>query len=80
MERDSSQGVKVLCHRVGPALGRGREEAAFGAEEVQVEFGERGSGGGSGRRSRAGRSADSGVTVPASLTWVAKPLATRKMR
>ena len=46
--------------RVGAALGRGGEEAAFGAEEVQVEVGERGLGQVLGRRRRAGRSAGRG--------------------
>ena len=43
-ERAESQGVKALLHCVGAALGRGGEEAAFGAEEVHVEVGEGGLG------------------------------------
>ena len=65
--------------RVGAALGGGGEEAAFGAEEVHVEGGERGLGQ-FGKEMVSWPVAGSGVTVPASLTWVAKPLATRKMR
>ena len=38
----ASQGTKVVVDRVGAALGRVREQRAFGAEEVQVEVRERG--------------------------------------
>ena len=73
-------GREGAVDRVGLALGRGREQAAFGAEEVQVELGERAL-----RQIREGDGELAGLwdrasQCPASLMWVAKPLAVTKMR
>ena len=37
----AAQGTKSLLTGVGAALGRGREQAALGTEEVHVELGQR---------------------------------------
>ena len=60
LARVAVPGGEGACDRVGAALGRGGEEAAFGAEEVHVEGGEAGSGEVLEGDRRAGRSAGRG--------------------
>ena len=71
--------MKVRGDRVGAALGRGGQEAAFGAEEVQVEIGER----------ALGQVLEGDRQLPGLRIWRdsagqldvgRKPLAVRKMR
>ena len=73
-------GHEFALTGVGAALGRRREEAALGAEEVQVESVQRGLRQVFEDERRAGRSAGPGATEPGSLTCVAKPSAARNTR